>query len=127
MRRVMPRIFGLLFLVLLLVSPMPGADEAVLGAWEAVSEDTPLGNLSWIVTITKEADKLGGSANCLDLGTYDLSDVKVEGNAFTFTFYPSGRHVVVKAKLEGDKFTGTWELDGVPGGAYNGKKKKQGD
>ena len=111
-----------LFVFSLMVSLALAGQSDVIGTWRCVSNDTPIGNLTWTMTIKDEEGKLAGTMACDELGTFRLSELKLDGDDFAFVFYPAGNHVTVKTKLQERKLIGTWQIDAGPGGEFRGDK-----
>lgn len=116
----------LLLVVLLTASVMLSTEAGVLGSWTCVTADTPLGELTWAMTIKDDGGKLAGTFSCDELGTFRLSDLSLEGDTFVFFFYPVGNHVEVKAKLQQEKLAGTWQIEGGPGGGFSAERDASG-
>ena len=100
------------------------AASEVVGTWNCTSTKTPLGDLAWNVSIKEDGGKLLGTAACEELGTFRLSEIKLDENAFSFVFYPSGNHVLVKTAIKQGSMTGTWEMEGGSAGEFKGTKTK---
>lgn len=113
---------SMLAVVLLAAAPALGADANVVGTWEVTASDTPAGELSCVLTVKTVSGALAGTFGCDSLGTWDINDIKVEGKAFSFGFYPNAGLVAVKSTVEGGNLTGAWEM-GAQTGAYTGKRK----
>ena len=94
------------------------AESAVIGTWQSVSHDTPLGNITWEMTIKDKGGELAGTMSSEELGTFRLSDLKLDGDTFVFVFYPVGNHVTVETELQSGKMIGTWQIDAGPGGEF---------
>ena len=122
--RITVRILSLLALLVSLAMALSTESQAV-GIWNCVSTETPLGDLVWVVTIREDGGKLSGTASCDEVGSSDLSEVKLDADTLSFVFYPYATHVVVKTKIRQGSMTGTWEMDGVLSGEFSGSKSKE--
>ena len=115
----------MLLLFSLTAAAVSGAASDVSGDWQCVSADTPIGDLTWTLSIKEEGGEISGAMSSDELGTFRLADPKLDGDTLVFVFYPYGNHVTVTTKLREGKLTGAWQIDGGPGGEFSGEKSTQ--
>jgi hypothetical protein len=95
-----------------------GAD--VTGKWKGASES----NVSIVLTLKAEGEKLTGTASLNDGPQKEISDGKAEGDRISFSM-PSlygGSTVYVKGKVEGDEMKIEME---TPAGTISARLKRQ--
>jgi hypothetical protein len=96
-----------ILLAVALAAPLAHADDAdVVGVWDTVAE-TPEGNMSGVLTITKTE---GGLEVTLELASVDrtVSDVALEGQTLEMTVTYEGSPYDVELEVDGDTMTGTY-------------------
>lgn len=113
---------SVLAVVLLAAGPSLGADANVVGTWDVTFSDTPVGEISCELAVTKGGGGLAGTLGCREMAKFEVSDAKVDGNDLSFSFLARATPVTVTTEVEGDKLTGTWATGGSSG-AFTGKRK----
>jgi hypothetical protein len=79
---------------------------------------------SGTIAIAKGQDgKLGGSLNS-DQGSLPLNSVAVDGRKMTLGFDFNGTPVSIVMNFDGDKYTGTINVEGMGSGPISGERKK---
>ena len=76
------------------------------GTWDYQVKNTPNGDASGQMTLTKEGDAYSGNFQTSEYGTIQMRDIMMEGNVLTSTFYIQGESFNLNGHFEGDSFTG---------------------
>jgi hypothetical protein len=102
-------------LLLLTVSAAAQAQDPV-GVWNMQADAQ--GQVSpFVLTITKEGNALKGKIASELYGNQDLTDLKFENGTLTYTrkleFGGQVAEMVFKGKIEGDKVTGAYVIEGM--------------
>ncbi len=86
------------------------AVDVSVGEWAYVIKETPNGDMSGTLTITKNGDQYSGVLHA-EGGDAQLNNVKVEDGVLSSDFDYSGYTVSLTGKFEGNAFTGKCSVD----------------
>ncbi len=97
---------------------------SVDGAYDCVTK-TPLGDQASVLTIVSSGDSFHGT-NAGPLGSLDVRNGKVDGNALTWTMdltVPMPMTLEAEAIVEGDTIIGTIRMGAFGSAAMTGKRR----
>ena len=102
-------------LALVLATPMLAQNPNPVGEWNLQSDAQ--GQVSvFTLTVTREGDTLKGKIASEQYGNQNLPDFKYENGVITYTrnldVGGQGIALLFKGKIEGDKLTGTYTVEG---------------
>jgi hypothetical protein len=108
----------------LLLTSLSAFAADVAGAWD-VTVDTPNGPLDVTLTLKQDGDKLTGTISSQMGETSVTGTVKDNDLEFTMTMDANGANVVLvyKAKVDGNKMSGSLDFGGQGEIKFNGTKK----
>jgi hypothetical protein len=109
----------------LLLTSLSAFAADVAGAWN-VTVDTPNGPLDVTVTLKQDGDKLTGMVSS-QMGDAPITGtVKDNDLTFTMNMDANGANmtIIYKAKVDGDKMTGSLDFAGQGEIKFSGTKKK---
>ncbi len=100
---------------------LAAAEPTIVGNWDCIST-TPTGtDMKWTLTVKEQNGKLTGTAGS-DEGEMPISEAKLENGTFSFKVFVNSEPYVVKIKVNGTKFQGTWEGGGETGSIKGAKR-----
>jgi hypothetical protein len=115
------RLFFLALAPVLVGAGRLAAEQSIVGSWDCVST-TPTGvETKWTLTVKEKDGKLTGTAGS-DEGDMPISEAKLENDIFSFKVFVNSEPYVVKIKVDGAKFQGTWEGGGETGSIKGAKR-----
>jgi hypothetical protein len=111
------RIFALIMpFAIVLVFAAPAHAQDPVGEWNLQS-DAQGQVTNFVLTVTREAGVLKGKIASETFGNQNLADFKFEAGTVTYTrnLDVGGQAIALlfKGKIEGDKLTGTYTVEGV--------------
>ncbi|MBO3099335.1 hypothetical protein [Gelidibacter pelagius] len=80
--------------------------DPYIGAWSLLIEDTPQGNVSATMTITKNTEGAYSGRVNSDVGTFDLYDVKIMDSKLSAGFLVQGAEFDIIGNFENQLFKG---------------------
>lgn len=100
-----------LFASFFLFSAMTSINSPIIGTWEYTLENTPEGNFSGQMVITKEGNDYKGMI--VNNGAEaEMKDLKIEDNRISFNTYTQGYSTSTSGFFEEGIFKGTVTVDG---------------
>jgi hypothetical protein len=99
------------------------ASRSYLGDWEYIVKNTPEGDFTGILTLSKDGDNYTGALKSADNQT-PLQNVVIDGNNLSCTFDYMGYNIILKGIFEGEILNGnmTVEYNDFPFTAHKVKK-----
>jgi hypothetical protein len=101
----MTRSFTLLITVLIGLGWCWAADQTVVGKWDCTSTDDAGQESVWTLVVRDDGGKLAGSL-IGDPGEFELADVKLDGDAFTFKVLVGPDTYSVETRIHGKRLEG---------------------
>jgi hypothetical protein len=83
-------------------------NAAVLGTWDAVTTDDAGQTANWTLVVKDDGGKLAGTLSG-DPGEFPISDVKVDGNSFSFKVVVNEATYSIETTIDGNKFDGKFK------------------
>ncbi len=84
--------------------------KAYVGDWEYTVKDTPEGDFTGIMTITKQDEGYAGVLKSEDQEN-PLHNVVIDGNNFSCNFDYMGYNIIVKGVFNGENLTGEMNVE----------------
>jgi hypothetical protein len=104
----MTRIFTLLLAVLSIgLALCWAADNPAVGKWDCTATDDAGQASNWTLVVKEDDGKLSGTLSG-DPGEFDLADLKVDGNSFTFKVVVNDATYTVETTIDGNKLEGKY-------------------